>query len=193
MAEVNENKQQTEVSVLDGKASVESRIDKLESKGALFEKRIRRLRICLSLVAAFCVMGCLYVIVGEPLIKKQEQKNALEVKYEEAISLVEKGDYLNAYQILCDLDYKDSKDRAEELYNKDIAFELFKNLQSGDDVLFVTYINTILKYNIIRAKSHRLRNFFQTQKYKKKSTHSNNFNCDSLCRSASPCRHGDRI
>lgn len=106
---------------------------------AICQKREKRQkvvrRICIATVICLIIVACVFGVLHYPIYREL----ALNKKYIDAITLINSGNYVEAYETLIELDgYKDSAEKANSIYHKYKVGKI-KSAKVGDYVLFGAY------------------------------------------------------
>ncbi len=102
-----------------------------EEKRIAAEKAAKKRKRTIAIVAPIVVACIAFLIVLTKVIIPSS-------KYNSAISLIEEGKYVEAYEALIDLNYKDSAAKAKEIHGQYKA-EKLKTAKVGDYVVFGIY------------------------------------------------------
>lgn len=102
-----------------------------EERRIAAEKAAKKRKRTIAIVTPIIVACIAFVIVLTTVIIPSS-------KYNSAISLIEEGKYVEAYEALIDLNYKDSAAKAKEIYGQYKA-EKLKTAKVGDYVVFGSY------------------------------------------------------
>lgn len=103
------------------------------------EKRKKNLKKLVVITSLFILAWIVFVIVVKFVIVPYETNKEKEYKYNEAISLIDSGNVVEAYEALIALDgYKDSPIKANSIYDK-YKVEKLKTAKAGDYVFFGKY------------------------------------------------------
>lgn len=103
------------------------------------EKRKKNLKKLVVLTSSFIIVWIVFAIMLRFVIIPYNTNKEKENKYNEAISLIDSGNIVEAYEALIALDgYKDSPIKANSIYDK-YKVEKLKTAKAGDYVFFGKY------------------------------------------------------
>ena len=92
----------------------------------------------IGIYIAICVL--VLIFIGTGLAVVYQNVIVPNQKYNEAMLLIEKGEYVSAYDLLSDLgDYKDSQAKKAEIYDRYAEYTRFSTLQIGETVCVGEY------------------------------------------------------